>query len=112
MTSDRPITPYAPFVDPPRSITPPSMSAVSEPPSTRPSTFTSAIRDELALIEQSLIANVSRTLQQLGTLVIERVHESRKKHESRLDAHRVELQTIRGALERGGTILPPPPDGL
>lgn len=112
--TDRPMTPFRPFEDAPRSITPAAgIPAVTPtPPSARPSTFTREVHDAIALAEQSIVENVKRAIQSLGTLLIERQHEARATQNARLDAHAAELRTLRGALERAGTILPPPPDGM
>lgn len=117
MSSDRPITPYAPFTDVPRSVTPLSVQAVSEPPpSTRASTFTREVIDALALVEQSITENVKRALQALGSAVLAKQDETRRlvmARDVRLDAHAAELRALRGAIDgRLGVILPPPPDGL
>lgn len=111
----RPVTPYAPFEEPARSLTPANgMPAVTPPPpSTRPSEFTSAVRDELARIEQSIVENVKRTLHALGTAVLAKQDSIRTEIGARLDAQARELRTLRDAVARdGGTILPPPPEGL
>jgi hypothetical protein len=114
MNSDRPrpVTPYAPFAEPPRSITPTAVPAVTPPPSARPSEFPKAIQEALDLIEQSVIENVQRALRSLGTALLAKQAEIEARISKRFTAHATELKTIRGALERTGTILPPPPDGL
>lgn len=117
----RPVTPYAPFEERPRSITPTSVYAVHEPsPPSQPSVFTKAIQDALDLMEQSISQNVKRTLQALGTAVLAKQEAVRAEvarelaaRDRRLAAHAHELETLRGAYEeRTGVILPPPPDEL
>lgn len=107
------MTPYKPFNEPPRSITPATgVPAVTPAPSSRPSEFPRAIQDALNLIEQSITINVQTALQKLGTAVLAKQAEIEARLANRFDAHARELSAIRGALTRAGTILPPPPDGL
>lgn len=113
--TDRPVTPFEKFTDVPRSVTPLSVQAVSEPPSSRPSTFTAEIQNALLLVEQSITENVKRALHALGSAVLAKQDETRQlmmTRDKRLDAHARELHTLRDGLERHGVILPPPPDGL
>lgn len=118
---ERPITPYAPFSEVPRSVTPASMQAVSEvPASTRASEFPKAIQDAIDLMEQSLIANVQSAMRKLGTAVLAQQARIEGKIEGRFaalearaGAHATELRALRGALEqRQDVMLPPPPDNL
>ena len=102
MASDRPhpVTPFEPFTDVHRSITPIAVPAASmPPPSSRPSTFTREIHDAISLAEQSIAENVRRAFRTLGTLLIERVHESHARLDTRIAAHATELKTLRSALE-------------
>lgn len=105
MPSDRPrpITPYAPFEEPPATESAPAPRASSHPPD-----FARMIREELELVEQSITENVKHALQKLGTIVLDEIARTN----ARLDKHRDELGTLREAVERSGVILPPPPDGL
>lgn len=104
MSSDRPMTPYAPFEEPPATESAPAPRTSSRPPPD----FARMIREELELVEQSITENVKHALQKLGTIVLDEIARTNV----RLDGHRRELATLRDAFERTGVILPPPPEGL